>query len=228
MRNAELELNAGRYVKMTIRDTGHGIDPKKIDRIFDPYFTTKEPGEGTGMGLAVVHGIVKSYDGVITVKSEIEKGSVFEVLIPCIEAEVLEEIEKEEALPTGDECILFVDDEDGLVKACTMALKSLGYDVVYFTDSLEALETFQKNPEKFDLVMTDQTVPNLTGEMLAKELIQIRPDIPVLLCTGYSEIIAEEKAKLLGIKKLIMKPFLIREMSAAIRESLDQRDETKT
>jgi two-component system cell cycle sensor histidine kinase/response regulator CckA len=206
-----------------VRDTGHGIDPKIMDRIFDPYFTTKGMTEATGMGLAVVQGIVNSYGGAITVKSEVGKGTIFEVFIPCIEAEVLEEIEKPEELPTGDECILFVDDEKGVVKAYTRGLKNLGYDVVSFTDPLEALEAFQKNPERFDLVITDMTMPKLRGDKLAKEVMMIRPEVPVILCTGYSKRISEHEAKEMGIKSYAMKPLIMKDLAKTVRNVLDVR-----
>ena len=220
MRNAELGLEPGTYVKLTVRDTGHGIDPEIMDRIFDPYFTTKGQDEGTGMGLAVVHGIVKSYDGAITVQSEVGKGTVFEVLIPVIEAEVLKEIEKEDELPTGDECILFVDDEEALVRAYTLALKSLGYEVVSFNNPLEALEAFQKDPEKFDLIITDMTMPHITGDKLAKEMMEIRSDIPVILCSGYSERILDDKVSKLGIKAYLTKPFIKGDLARVVRRAL--------
>jgi PAS domain S-box-containing protein len=223
VRNEELNLEPGNFVKLIVRDTGHGIDPKIMDRIFDPYFTTKGLADGTGMGLSVVQGIVNSYDGTITVKSEVGKGSVFEVLLPCIEAEVLEKIEKEEEMPTGDECILFVDDEEGLVRVYTIGLKSLGYDVVSFTDSLAALEAFQKNPEKFDLVITDMTMPHLRGDKLAKEMMEVRPDVPVILSTGYTERISEDEAKEIGIKALAMKPLIKKDLAKLVRRVLDER-----
>ncbi len=220
IRNAELGLEPGTYVKLTVRDTGHGIDPEIMDRIFDPYFTTKGQDEGTGMGLAVVHGIVKSYDGAITVQSEVGKGTVFEVLIPVIEAEVLKEILKADELPTGDECILFVDDEEALVRAYTLALKSLGYEVVSFNNPLEALEAFQKDPEKFDLIITDMTMPHITGDKLAKEMMEIRSDIPVILCSGYSERILDDKVSKLGIKAYLTKPFIKGDLARVVRRAL--------
>jgi CheY-like chemotaxis protein len=223
VRNEELNLEPGNFVNLVVRDTGHGIDPKIMGRIFDPYFTTKGLADGTGMGLSVVQGVVNSYDGTITVKSEVGKGSVFEVLLPCIEVEVLEKIEKEEEMPTGDECILFVDDEEGLVRVYTIGLKSLGYDVVSFTDSLAALEAFQKNPEKFDLVITDMTMPHLRGDKLAKEMMEVRPDVPVILSTGYTERISEDEAKEIGIKALAMKPLIKKDLAKLVRRVLDER-----
>lgn len=220
IQNSDLGLEPGTYVKLTVKDTGHGIDPEIMDRIFEPYFTTKGQAEGTGMGLAVVHGIVKSYDGTITVQSEAGKGAVFEVLIPVIDAEVLKEIEKEDELPTGDECILFVDDEEALVRAYTLALKSLGYKVVSFNNPLEALEAFQKDPEKFDLIITDLTMPHITGDKLAKEMMEIRSDIPVILCSGYSEPISDDKVSKLGIKAYVTKPFIKRDLARVVRRAL--------
>jgi signal transduction histidine kinase/ActR/RegA family two-component response regulator len=216
------DLNPGAYVKLTVRDTGSGIEPGIMERIFDPYFSTKEAGQGTGMGLAVAHGIVKSTGGAITVDSKLGEGTTMSVFFPRVTSEVTPEARALNPFPTGTERILFVDDEKALVDIGVQLLEHLGYRVVARTSSIEALEAFRAQHEKFDLVMTDQTMPNMTGEMLAKELLQIRPDIPIVLCTGYSEVISEAQAKALGIRQLIMKPFVIREMSEAIRQALDQ------
>ena len=222
------DLKPGAYMKLTVSDTGTGIEPGIMERIFDPYFTTKGPGQGTGMGLAVVHGIVKSTGGAITVDSKLGEGTTIAVFFPRTESNLTPEARALGPFPTGTERILFVDDEKPLVDIGAQMLEHLGYQVVSRTSSIEALEAFRVQPEKFDLIITDQTMPNMTGEMFAKELIQIRPDIPIVLCTGYSETISEEKAKSLGIRKLLMKPILIREMSETIREVLDQGDEDET
>ena len=221
------DLKPGGYVELTVRDTGSGIAPEIVERIFDPYFSTREPEHGTGMGLAVVHGIVKSSGGSIAVDSILGEGTAIHVLFPRMQNTVIPEARVLSPFPLGNERILFVDDEKALVDIGVQLLEHLGYRVVARTSSIEALEVFRNQPEKFDLVVSDQTMPNMTGEMLAKELIRIRPDIPIVLCTGYSEIISEEKATALGIKKLVMKPILMREISQTIRQILDQRDNTE-
>jgi len=221
------DLKPGGYVKLTIKDTGSGIAPEIVDRIFDPYFSTREPEHGTGMGLAVVHGIVKGSGGSIGVDSIVGEGTAIYVFFPRIEKRITPDARVLSPFPSGNERILFVDDEKALVDIGVQLLEHLGYQVVGRTSSIEALEAFRNQPEKFDLVVSDQTMPNMTGEMLAKELIRIRPDIPIVLCTGYSEIISEEKAAALGIKKLIMKPILMREISQTIRQILDQKDNTE-
>jgi len=222
------DLKLGEYVKLTVRDTGSGIAPEIVERIFDPYFSTREPEQGTGMGLAVVHGIVRSTGGAIAVASKLGEGTAIHVFFPRVRSTVTAEARALSPFPSGNEQILFVDDEKALVDIGVQLLEHLGYRVVARTSSIEALEAFRSQPEKFDLVMSDQTMPNMTGEMLAKELIRIRPDIPIVLCTGYSEMITEEKATALGIKKLIMKPILMREMSETIRQILDQRHKNET
>ena len=217
------DVKPGGYVKLTVRDTGSGIAPEIVERIFDPYFSTREPEQGTGMGLAVVHGIVESTGGSIVVESKLGKGTAIHVFFPRIRGKPTPEARVLNPFPSGNERILFVDDEKALVDIGVQLLEHLGYRVVARTSSIEALEVFRNQPEKFDLVVSDQTMPNMTGEMLAKELIRIRPDIPVVLCTGYSEMISEEKAAALGIKKLVMKPILMREISQTVRQILDQR-----
>jgi len=208
---------------LTVNDTGCGMPHDVLERIFDPYFTTKEKGLGTGLGLAVVHGILKSYGGTITVESEPGKGSSFNIFIPRIEKEVTAEPVSSEELPTGSERILFVDDEQALVNLGKQMLEKLGYEAVVRTSSVEALELFKAQPEKFDMVITDMTMPNLTGEKLAGELINVRPEIPIILCTGYSENITETKAKKIGIKELILKPIVMQDIARTIRRVLDNR-----
>ena len=220
--NAYAGLKPGPYVKICINDDGCGMDQCTMEQIFEPYFTTKEKGVGTGMGLAVVHGIVKSHGGVITVRSEINKGSTFEVMIPKIDLEVEEEEEILESLPTGNECILFIDDEEMLVKLGNHMLSLLGYKVIAKISSLEAFKVFRANPEGFDLVITDMTMPGITGDKLAIEMMKIQPDIKVILCTGFSEHITEEKAKEMGIKAFAMKPLVIHDLANTIRKVLDE------
>jgi PAS domain S-box-containing protein len=215
-------LKPGSFIKLTVSDTGHGMDRNIIERIFDPYFTTKEKGMGTGLGLAVVHGIVKSHGGTITVQSEKGKGSVFQVFFPAIETKVVHESEALESLCTGNERILFVDDEKALVDLGKQMLETLGYQAECRTNSIEALESFRTQPDQFDLVITDMTMPNMTGERLAKEMMEIRPDIPIILCTGYSERITREKAIEMGIKEFVLKPFEINHLASIIRRVLDK------
>ena len=223
-----LDLKPGPYLTLTVSDTGCGMDPKVMERIFEPYFTTKEVGEGTGMGLALVHGIVESHGGAVTVDSTPGKGTTFQVFFPIIQTEEVEEAGTVEPLPTGRERVLFVDDEKVLVDIGKQILERLGYEVVARTSSIEALEAFKAQPHRFDLVITDQTMPNMTGEDLAKALMRIRPDIPVILCTGYSHMISEDKAKAMGIRAFIMKPILRHDIAYTIRRVLDQKDEKVT
>jgi two-component system cell cycle sensor histidine kinase/response regulator CckA len=218
---SHLELDPGPYVKLKVSDTGHGMDRATIERIFDPFFTTKKPGEGTGMGLAVVHGIVKGCGGAIVVDSDAGKGTVFEVFLPRIEGDSLQEVDLAAPMATGNERILFVDDEEDLVDMAQQMLERLGYSVTATTSSLEALEVFKAQPEHFALVITDQTMPHMTGADLAKELLRIRPDIPIILCTGFSEVISAEEAKSLGIREFVMKPFATREIAEITRHVLD-------
>jgi len=215
------DLNPGSYLRLTVSDTGHGMDDEVINRIFEPYFTTKEPGEGTGMGLAVVHGIVKSYGGDIIVKSEVGKGTSFHVLFPKIETDISSAKERDVQLPKGTERILFVDDEKAAVDVIQTMLENLGYKVTARTSSVETLEVFKDKPDAFDLVITDMTMPNMTGVDLAKEIMKIKPDVPIILCTGFSEQIDENKAKEMGISAFVMKPIIMRDMATIIREVLD-------
>ncbi|CAB1056845.1 hypothetical protein D1BOALGB6SA_1584 [Olavius sp. associated proteobacterium Delta 1] len=210
------------YLKLSVSDTGHGIATDKLDRIFDPYFTTKEAGEGTGLGLAVVQGIIKAHGGAITVESSPDKGSSFEVFLPEIQKEVLTKSKTIEAYRTGKETILFVDDEQALVTMSKQMLDLLGYHAVTRTSSVEAFELFQHDPYRFDLVITDMTMPNMTGEKLADKILGIRPDIPVILCTGYSEQITELRAKELGVRAFVMKPMVMRDLANKIRDVLDK------
>jgi PAS domain S-box-containing protein len=219
-------LEPGRYVKLTVKDTGPGIEPEIMDKIFEPYFTTKEVGKGTGMGLPLVHGLVLSYGGAITVQSEVGQGTAFYVYLPLVEGDrdVLKTVWGTEQLPTGTERILFVDDEQAAVVTLQFMLERLGYKVTARTSSIEALEAFRHNPEAFDLVITDQTMPNMTGKELAGELMLIRPDIPIILCTGFSEYIDEHRAKAMGIRAFVMKPIVMSQMADTIREVLDVKD----
>lgn len=215
------DIDPGKYLRLTVSDTGEGITPEIMERIFEPYFTTKEKGVGTGMGLSVIHGIVKSHGGTITVYSEPGKGSTFHVYIPLIQEEVKPEIDEDAFIPTGIEHILFIDDEPVLVDLSKRMLERLGYEVTSRTSSLEALELFKARPDRFDLVITDMTMPNMTGDRLARELMKIRPDIPIIICTGYSEQMSEEKAKWVGIKAFAMKPVAMKDLAKTVRKVLD-------
>ena len=217
------ELHPDSYVKIEVRDTGHGMDSDVIKRIFDPYFTTKEKGAGTGLGLAVVHGIVKNMEGVIQVQSEPGKGATFQIFLPRIEREIIDETEPIESIPTGNERVLCIEDEPALLNVGKHLLKYLGYSVVGKTSSLEALALFRKQPNRFDLVITDMTMPEMTGDRLAQALLNIRPDIPIILCTGFSHKITEKKAKRFGIKAFLMKPLVIQDLATTIRKVLDKK-----
>jgi CheY-like chemotaxis protein len=217
------DVKPGPYVRLAVSDTGSGMDQATVKRIFDPYFTTKEKGVGTGMGLAVVHGIVRGHDGDVIVDSEPGKGTTFQVILPRIDIAVDKASRSSDALPGGDEHILFVDDEDFLVDVARQMLERLGYKVVGKTDSVEALELFKAEPHGFDMIITDQTMPKMTGDMLAREILRIRSDIPILLCTGYSELMTIDQAKALGIQGLIVKPLVIRQLAGTIREILDAK-----
>jgi len=211
----------GRFIELRIRDSGHGIDPDIRGKIFDPYFTTKEVGKGTGLGLAIVHGIVAGYGGFMTCESESGRGTVFTVYFPAIDAETVAELRTLEKAPLGREHILLVDDDESLTEVGGLILQHLGYKVTIRTSSLAALDTFQKQPLLFDAVITDQTMPGMTGCTLAEHLLRIRPDLPILLCTGYSSLITEEQARAKGIKGFAMKPLAKKELALLLRKLLE-------
>jgi PAS domain S-box-containing protein len=214
-------ISPGPHLKLTVSDTGHGLADNLMERIFDPYFTTKGKGEGTGLGLAVVHGIVKSHGGEITVKSETGEGTTFRVYLPVIKRKAKPEHVNYTPIPEGDERILFVDDEKILVNIGKLMLERLGYKVTISTSSTEALNTFSFTPDEFDLVITDMTMPNMTGDRLARKLIEIRPDIPIILCTGFSELITRERAVDIGIRDFLMKPLSVKSLAKTVRKVLD-------
>ncbi len=218
----EPKIRPGSYIQLIISDNGIGIDPKDVERIFDPYFTTKEIGKGSGMGLAVVKGIVQSHDGIIAVESSPETGTSFKIYFPEI-AEVPPNQENEAPpLPAGNEKILIVDDEESLAAMLKRSIGKLGYSTTAAMSSVEALELFRAQPDAFDLVITDQTMPHLTGEQLAQELLKIRPGLPILLCSGFSPKMDREKALAIGIKAFIAKPVSITELATTIREVLNE------
>ena len=215
------ELQPGYYVKLTVSDTGHGIDPNNIQRIFDPFFTTKSKDEGTGLGLSVVYGIVKSHAGVINVYSEPDKGATFNVYLPRIIHSETMKLDMDKPITGGTERILFVDDEPALVDMFTRMLFSLGYYVTGAEGSIEALDLFRAEPQRFDLVITDMTLPKMTGIELSREILKIRPGIPIVLCSGIREPDTEEQAKTLGIKAYCMKPLTKGELARVVRDTLD-------
>lgn len=213
-------LKPGSYLKLTVGDTGHGMERNVRERIFDPYFTTKKIGEGTGMGLSVVQGIVSSLGGAISVYSEPGQGSTFHIFLPKIEGAAAENLTSNESSSGGTERILFVDDEKILAELGQALLGALGYDVTIAPDGLEALKFFLADPQAFDLVITDMNMPALTGKELAKGLLAIRPDIPVILCTGFSDQIDEKQAMECGIKGYVMKPYTTSSLNKVIRTAL--------
>ncbi len=219
---ANTSLSPGRYALFSVADTGCGIDPAIRDKIFDPYFTTKAQGKGTGLGLAVVYGIVKDRNGDITIDSEVGKGTTVNVYLPLttesVEKVVLGTMEN---YPAGSEHILLVDDEEMIIEIATLILESLGYQVTSRLSSVEAVELFRTNHEAYDLVITDLTMPQMSGEQLAREMIAINPEIPIIICSGYSEMMGRERAAALGVKELLMKPITIAEMSQKVRKVLD-------
>ncbi len=217
-------IQEGPYIELTIRDSGHGIPTEYMDRIFDPYFTSKEKGEGTGLGLAVVHGIISSHGGAITVESEIGKGTAFHVVFP--KKNKINAKDEPAAVDTpgrqeGTEHILFIDDEPALIDIGKEILSTLGYDVTPCTASDEALDLFKADPERFDLVITDLTMPKMTGDLLAQELMRMRPEIPVILFTGYSDLVSRERFNKLGIRDCLMKPLTRKDLAESIRRVLD-------
>ncbi len=216
------DLKPGEYVKLTVSDTGTGIDSKNIDKIFDPFFTTKGVGKGTGMGLSVVHGIIKDHGGAITVSSKLGEGTTFTVLLPKTQGEI-EKAKIDDAIQAGTENILVVDDEEHLAFLMKTILGRLGYTVTALTSSLDALEFFKRDPQQYDLVITDLTMPHLTGDKLASEIIAIRPDMPVILATGYADAVDSEKVKQSGIKAFIPKPCQKQNLAKTIRLILDEK-----
>jgi signal transduction histidine kinase/CheY-like chemotaxis protein len=215
-------LKTGRHLCLKVKDEGCGMEPAVLDRIFEPYYTTKEHGKGTGLGLAVIHGIVKNHGGDITVTSTPGRGSTFKVYLPLadeidIEAETVSLTKPAE----GKERILLIDDEEQIINMEQQMLERLGYKVTASTDSKAALDVFARHPDDFDLVITDMTMPHMTGDRLARKMLDIKPQIPVILCTGFNEAISEEKALSMGIQKFVMKPVVKNELASTIRAVLE-------
>ncbi|XCN73658.1 MAG: MASE3 domain-containing protein [Candidatus Electrothrix aestuarii] len=219
----KIRLQEGAYLQLTVRDNGIGIPKELLEKIFEPYFTTKSQGEGTGLGLAVVQSIVLDFGGDITVSSATGQGTVFDVYFPVIQTEEETALPQEKAsLPRGDERILVVDDDRDIVLMNQRILEMLGYQVRAWTESLEAFADFQQDPDAVDLVITDMTMPKMTGDELTRRLLALRPELPVLICTGFSELIDEDKARKLGARALLMKPLTKKELAWAVRQVLDQ------
>lgn len=218
----DLKLKPGHYVQIQISDTGIGIPQQNLDSIFDPYFTTKKMDEGTGLGLAVVHGLIESCNGKIMVKSSLGHSTTFTVFLPITKKRRNTIATEREELPTGNENILFIDDEAPIAKMAKKILSQLGYSATIRTSSIEALELFKQKSGDFDLVITDMTMPNMTGDELAVEFLKIRADIPVILCTGYSKKISEEASAEIGIRAFANKPLVVSDLSKTIRKVLDE------
>lgn len=213
-------LSPGSHLRLTVSDTGQGMSRYILDRVFDPFFTTKKKGGGTGLGLSVVHGIVKALNGHIMVYSSPGKGTTFQIFLPAVAADDLETDSPEEPVPTGTERILLVDDEKSLVDANTVLLESLGYRITGMTSPIEALEAFSTDPERFDLVITDMTMPQMTGDRLAHALLKIRPELPVILCSGFNVSLNGKNVTDMGLRAMLWKPILKRDIAVAIRSAL--------
>jgi PAS domain S-box-containing protein len=216
-------LKPGPYVRLTINDTGCGMEPEVLDRVFDPFFTTKPTGEGTGLGLSAVHGIVKNHNGSIRAYSEPGKGSSFSIFIPKLESDSMDEVKDTESVRGGKESILVVDDEDLLIAMNKQRLERLGYTVAGSTSSIEALEVFRHEPHKFDLVVTDYTMPQMTGLELARELLRIRGDLSIIMCSGLNEPVPMERIREAGVREFFTKPVGKNEFARIIRRVLDAR-----
>lgn len=216
-----MALPPGKYLRLSVADTGCGINPADLERIFEPYYTTKGQGEGTGLGLSVVHGIVKNCGGEITAESEPGTGSLFSVYLPKVESFAASTAAvSTSALPHGDERILVVDDETPITHMLTRMLQALGYTVTALNSSEEAAILFGEDPQCFDLVMTDMAMPRLTGLEMAQRMLNVRPDIPIIMCTGFSEVVNEEKAKNIGIREFLLKPVLFSDLALVVRKVL--------
>jgi CheY-like chemotaxis protein len=222
--NKNINLKPGSYLRLEASDTGCGMDKATMKKIFEPYFTTKEKGEGTGLGLSVVHGVVKSIGGHITVYSEPGEGCTFHIYLPVIESSISRmDTLYGSPIPTGTEKIMLVDDEQTVREMTKAMLTGLGYQVKIFSNPFEALELFTAQPDIFDLVITDMTMPKMTGDKLAQAIMKIRPEMPVILCTGFSDLINEESAKALGIREYVTKPITRQSFARTVRSILDGR-----
>ncbi len=221
-----LDVMQGEYIQLTVKDTGVGMTPDVTKRVFEPFFTTREVGKGTGMGLAVVYGIVKDLQGTITVESAPGIGSTFRVFFPKVQAEAQKEETDTIQVPKGTERILFIDDEEMLIKWGQVVLERLGYTVTAVNNSKEAFNILSSDPSRFDLVITDHTMPGMTGVEIARELLRIRLDLPIILCTGHNDAVSPEIAMEAGIRQLLMKPVAKPELAQAIRRALDDNQDS--
>jgi len=218
------DMKPGEYVRLTVSDTGCGIEPANIGRVFDPFFTTKEVGKGTGLGLSVVHGLVRQHNGFIKIYSKPGEGTKVHIYLPAVQAEA-QAVKPEarllgEAVPGGSEHILLIDDEEAIVSMTQDLLKKLGYQVTSFTESRAALEAFRLQPDAFNLVVTDMSMPGMTGVAFAREVLKIRPNTRIIICTGHSETMNEETAKAMGIREYVAKPVSMEKFAAVIRKVL--------
>jgi CheY-like chemotaxis protein len=222
--SSHTEIRPGPHIQLSVADTGKGIPDSVLRKIFDPFFTTKAFGKGTGMGLSVVHGIVAASGGAITVKNRVGQGCCFKVYLPVLTEPVSEASLAHQAMETGSERILFVDDEKFQADLVKQILSRLGYSVVAQTSSVDALALYKQDPAAFDLVITDLTMPQLTGKALAKKMHELRPELPIILSSGFSSSISDEAVRNMGFRAYLKKPLVISELSAAIREVLDDRE----
>lgn len=220
---SEFEIAPGSYLRLEVSDTGYGMDAKTKEKIFDPYFTTKEFNKGTGLGLSVVHGIVESHHGHIHVYSEPGQGTTFHVYLPIIEAEADNHAPQviEEPARGGSERIMIIDDEQDIIDLAEETLTMYGYKITTFSDGVKAMQDFEKHPDDYELVITDMAMPNMTGLDITHKIKGIRPNLPIILCSGYSEIINKEKSLALGISRYIQKPLIMDSLARVIRELLD-------
>ena len=222
-------LESGPYVRLTISDTGCGIDARMQNKIFEPYFTTKEKSKGTGLGLSVVYGIAREHGGDISVQSELNQFTTFDVYLPLLVdgEEQPQKNKKVEIIAKGDERILLVDDEEPIAQFEKQMLERYGYQVEARFSSMDALAAFKAKPDGFDLIITDMTMPNMTGDKLAQEVLSIRPNIPIIICTGFSTRINDRKARAMGIKGFLFKPVAGAQMAKMVRDVLDEVKNTR-
>ncbi|MDO8944412.1 MAG: response regulator, partial [Desulfobacterales bacterium] len=224
----EPDVEPGEFVKLTVADNGPGILPWVRERMFEPYFTTKGPGKGTGLGLSVVHGIIKDHGGFVKVYSEAGKGTSFHVFLPVAEGEGQTATPRDTKLPRGSETLLLVDDDKALADMTQQMLERLGYRVETRTSPLEAIEAFRANPGKYHGVITDMTMPQMNGIILSKKLMEIRADLPILLCTGFSDAANEVKARTVGIREFAFKPLALSDFAKTLRKMMDGAKTLKT
>jgi CheY-like chemotaxis protein len=218
-----LNLKPGGYIHLEVKDTGHGMDKTTLNKIFTPYFTTKNKNEGTGLGLSVIHGLINSLGGNLTVFSELNKGAVFNIYLPTIESSSPQNTHIEQNILRGMEHILIVEDIDLILELERNMLENLGYRVTCFLNSIEAYEHFLKEPDSFDLVLTNLTMPFLNGTELAREIHDLQPDLPIILCTGFSEKLTDNLLQSLGVKDILKKPVIKKDLAKIIRKVLDER-----